>query len=72
MMGNVIRGFAMQEVDYSSSPYPVRDNLVAEHQTAWRRLAEPGAFLDGARRIAVAREVRHATRDAAFSPWPAV
>jgi hypothetical protein len=50
----------MQEIDYSSSPYPVREDLIDEHRKAWRRLAEPGAFLDGARRVAVAREVRNA------------
>ena len=34
--------------------------MIEAQRTAWRRLAEPGAFLDGARRIAVAREVRNA------------
>jgi len=50
----------MTEVDYSSSPYPIREDLVEAQRTAWRRLGEPGAFLDGARRIAVAKEVRNA------------
>lgn len=50
----------MQEVDYRSSPYPVREDLVEAQRLAWRRLAAPGAFLDGARRIEVAREVRNA------------
>ncbi len=50
----------MTEVDYESSPYPVREDLIEAQRTAWRRLAEPGAFLDGARRIAVAREARNA------------
>lgn len=50
----------MKEIDYGSSPYPVREDLIEAQRTAWRRLAEPGAFLDGARRIAVAREVRNA------------
>lgn len=50
----------MPEVDYGSSAYPVREDLIAAQRTAWQRLAEPGAFLDGARRIAVAREVRNA------------
>ena len=50
----------MPEIDYDSSPYPVREDLIEEHRKAWRRLAEPGAFLDGARRVAVAREVRNA------------
>lgn len=50
----------MQEVDYGSSAYPVREDLIAAQRSAWHRLAEPGAFLDGARRVAVAREVRNA------------
>ncbi len=50
----------MQEVDYGSSAYPVREDLVAAQRAAWRRLGEPGAFLDGARRIAVACEARNA------------
>lgn len=50
----------MKEVDYESSPYPVREDLIEAQRTAWRRLAEPGAFLDGVRRIAVAREIRNA------------
>ena len=50
----------MSEIDYGSGPYPVREDLIEAQRVAWRRLAEPGAFLDGARRIAVAREVRNA------------
>ena len=66
----------MPDIDYRSSPYPVREDLIAAQRTAWRRLAEPGAFLDGARRIAVAREVRNAAscalcrrRKEALSPF---
>ncbi len=50
----------MQQIDYASSACPVREDLIAAQRTAWRRLAGPGAFLDGARRVAVAREVRNA------------
>jgi len=50
----------MTEIDYGSSAYPVRKDLIAAQRTAWRRLAEPGAFLGGARRVAIAREVRNA------------
>lgn len=66
----------MKEVDYGSSLYPVRKDLIDAQRTAWRRLAEPGAFLDGVRRIAVAREVRNAAscalcqrRKEALSPF---
>ena len=41
-------------------PYRVRSTLVEAHRLAWRRIAEPGAWLDGARRVAVAAEVRAA------------
>ena len=40
--------------------YRVRETLVEAHRIAWRRIAEPGAWLDGARRVAVAAEVRAA------------
>ncbi len=49
----------MHAVNYDASPYAVREDLVAAQQLAWKRLSEPGAWLDGPRRIAVAEEVRH-------------
>ncbi len=50
----------MQRIDYRTCPYPVREDLIEAQRTAWRRIATPGAFLDGARRVAVACEVRNA------------
>lgn len=49
----------MSAIDYDG-PYRVRETLVAAHRLAWRRIAEPGAWLDGERRVAVAAEVRAA------------
>lgn len=50
----------MHAVNYDASSYAVRDDLVAAQQLAWKRISEPGAWLDGRLRIAVAEEVRHA------------
>lgn len=44
--------------DYASSPDPVRADLAEGHRRAWAHLARPGVWLDGAQRIAVARETR--------------
>ena len=50
----------MREVDYRSSAYPVRADLIEAQRLAWRRLGAPSAFLDGARRVEIAREARNA------------
>ena len=39
----------------------VRDDLGAAHARYWRRLGRPGANWSGAERVAIAREVRHAS-----------
>jgi len=39
---------------------PVRGDLAASHARAWAAIAAPGTWLDGARRVAVAAEIRHA------------
>ena len=39
----------------------VRGDLTAAHARYWRRLASPGANWNGAERIAIARETRHAS-----------
>ena len=54
----------MSGIDYEG-PYRVRETLVEAHRLAWRRIAEPGAWLDGGRRVAAAAEVR-AARDCAL------
>ncbi len=63
-------------IDYSSAPYPVRDDFAASHNTFWRRLAAPGTWLTGAQRVAVAKEVRQSMqcsfcrqRKEALSPY---
>ena len=55
----VTSGGSMSGIGYEG-PYRVRSTLVEAHRLAWRRIAEPGAWLDGARRVAVAAEVRAA------------
>ena len=47
-------------IDYSTAPYPVRDNLVLAHRDDWMRLAKPGTWWDGATRVAIAAETRAA------------
>lgn len=65
----------MSEIRYEGS-YRVRETLVDAHRLAWRRIAEPGAWLEGERRVAVAAEVRAAevcalcrARKEALSPF---
>lgn len=62
-------------VDYSSSPYPVRRDIVEAHRRFWDRLAAPGAWWTGAEKNALARACREAwdcglcrERKAALSP----
>jgi hypothetical protein len=50
----------MNELSYEDAPIKIRDDLAASHTRAWRRLAEPGVWLDGATRVAVAAETRNA------------
>jgi len=47
---------------YSGAPLLVRDDLSATHVRAWQRLAAPGTWWDGARRIAIAAETRNAAK----------
>ena len=65
----------MSEIRYEG-PYRVRETLIDAHRLAWRRIAEPGAWLEGERRVAVAAEVRSAedcalcrARREALSPY---
>ncbi len=50
----------MTELSYDAAPMPVREDLGAAHGRAWRHIAAPGTWLDGATRVAIAREVRNA------------
>jgi hypothetical protein len=67
---------AAARVSYDLSPYPISVGLLESHRRFWRRLAGPGAWLTGAERVAIAREVRHARdcdlcrrRKRALSPY---
>lgn len=66
----------MSEPSYDEAPVAVRDSLAAAHRRAWRRIAGPGTWLDGERRVAIAAETRHARdctlcaeRKEALSPY---
>jgi len=55
----------MQDISYSATLVPVRDDFAVAHRRFWKRLASPGAWWTGAERVAIAAEVRHA-RHCAF------
>lgn len=44
------------------SELPVRGDLAESHARAWSAIAAPGTWLGGARRVAVAAEIRHARK----------
>jgi alkylhydroperoxidase family enzyme len=50
----------MSATPFAATTQPVRSDLRDAHDTAWRAIAAPGTWLDGARRVAVAAEVRQA------------
>jgi hypothetical protein len=50
----------MSTAPFDAMPVSVRDDLTGALNRTWRRLAEPGAWLDGATRIAIAHEARNA------------
>jgi hypothetical protein len=47
---------------YTSTPFPIRDDLTTAHIRAWARIARPGTWWDGAERVAIAAETRNAAR----------
>ena len=47
-------------VSFEASDIPVRSDLVESHEKAWAAIAAPGTWLTGARRLAVAAEIRNA------------
>ena len=60
---------------YASSPIAIRGDLAAAHDCAWERIGRPGTWWDGAARVAIAAETRHASscrpcrrRNEALSP----
>ena len=50
----------MTNLTVESAELPVRADLVEAHREAWARIAAPGTWLDGAKRVAVVAEIRHA------------
>lgn len=66
----------MTEISYDGLPWPVREDVTDAHRRQWARLGQPGTWLTGAERIAVAAEARQAMncnlcaeRKAALSPF---
>jgi hypothetical protein len=66
----------MADISYATASVPVRDDLLAAHRRAWRRLAQAGNWWTGAERVAITAEVRNAwqcslcrERKAALSPY---
>ena len=66
----------MPAFDFSASPYPVRDDIVAACESFWARLAEAGTWWTGEERVAIVAEVRKALtcafcaeRKQALSPY---
>jgi len=60
---------------YHPSLLRIREDLAAAHTRAWQHIARPGTWWDGATRVAIAAETRHAPsctlcqrRKAALSP----
>jgi hypothetical protein len=63
-------------ISYAHSPSPVREDIAAAHVRAWARIAGPGTWFDGAKRVAIAAETRQAAhcslcaqRKRALSPY---
>jgi len=45
---------------FACAPIKIRNDLAAAHSRAWERLGRPGTWWDGAERVAIAAETRHA------------
>lgn len=52
----------MKYFEYADSPYPIREDIKDAHRLFWDKLASPGSWWSGAQRVAIAQEVRHATK----------
>lgn len=50
----------MNSAPYEKCPLPIRDDIAAAHRRAWERIAGAGTWWDGALRVAIAAEARHA------------
>ena len=60
--GRLLDDVAMEYFTYADSPYAIRGDLKREHRRFWQTLASPGSWWTGEERIAIAQEVRNATR----------
>jgi len=63
-------------ITYANAAVAVRADIVRAHNVAWGRIARAGTWFDGAARVAIAAETRHAPqcplckrRKAALSPY---
>jgi hypothetical protein len=54
-------------ISYTNAPVQVRNDIVAAHDHAWKRIARAGAWFDGKTRLAIAAETRHASKCALCS-----
>jgi hypothetical protein len=45
---------------YDTAAFDIRQDLTEAHERAWDRVGAPGTWWDGARRVAIAAETRHA------------
>lgn len=52
----------MDYFSYPDSSYPIRNDIKQAYRDYWQRLASPGCWWTGAERLAIAAEVRAATR----------
>jgi hypothetical protein len=66
----------MGELSYDTAPIAVREDLSAAHMRVWRGISEPGTWLTGSVRVAIAAETRNAVhcalckkRKEALSPY---
>ena len=66
----------MSNFDYSTAPFPIRNDIAEAHRSYWAKLATPGSWWTANERIAIAQETRNASscdfcqeRKAALSPY---
>jgi len=66
----------MSDLSFDAAPVPVRDDVAAALPNVWARIGEPGTWLTGEQRAAIAAEARNvagcalcAERKAAISPY---
>ncbi len=50
----------MTDISYQDLAWPVREDITAAHRRTWERLGQPGTWLTGGERVAIAHEARAA------------